>query len=146
MIPHSARNVVRSVRGVERGLEALDVAPRGAAEGVLHRRRRVRQARARQLAFVEVVEREFVEDLDMPAGDAAFLARHGEASSIPVVAVPAARDAITQQLAAVMLRAPAGPPGSPTGAPGVPIADADAAAGAAGALRGACAAWRRALA
>ena len=63
-----------------------------------------------------------------------------------VVAVPAARDAIAQQLAAVMLRAPTGPQGSPTGAPGVPIADADIAAGAAGALRGACAAWRRALA
>ena len=63
-----------------------------------------------------------------------------------VVAVPAARDAIAQQLAAVMLRAPTGPQGSPAGAPGVSIADADVAAGAAGALRGACAAWRRALA
>ena len=60
-----------------------------------------------------------------------------------VVAVPAARDAITQQLAAVMLRAPTGPQGSPAGAPGVPISDADVAAGAAGAMRDACAAWRR---
>ena len=63
-----------------------------------------------------------------------------------VVAVPAARDAITQQLAAVTLRAPTiSRNGAPAGAPGVPIADADVAAGAARALRGACAAWRRAL-
>ena len=57
-----------------------------------------------------------------------------------VVAVPAARDAIVQGVAAVMLRAPSA---SLAGAPGVRLEDADVAAGAAGALRDACAAWRR---
>ena len=54
------------------------------------------------------------------------------AASRIVVAIPAARDAITQQLAAVTLRAPTGPSaGAPAGAPGVSISDADVAAGAA---------------
>ena len=59
-----------------------------------------------------------------------------------VTAVPAARDAVVQGVAAVMLRAPSA---SPTAAPGVPLEDADVAAGAAGALRDACLAWRLCL-